>query len=88
MTISSTSAKDYNFSKVGTAACGGQSCMEYSVLVVAKPSITQHVFFDTSNHQLMEWEYSDASTGGSVNATFTYGPVNIAKPSPVELATT
>jgi hypothetical protein len=88
MTLSSASAQDYTFTKVGPAACGSQSCMEYSVSVVAKPSVTQHVFFDTSSHQLMEWEYSDASTGGSVNATFTYGSVNIAKPSPVELVTT
>lgn len=88
LTISGNSASEYTFTKLGNANCGSSSCVEYQVSVTAKPSITQDLYFNPGTHMLMKWSYSDSATGGSVNSNFTYEPVTITQPSPVQQVTT
>ncbi|MGD0284315.1 MAG: hypothetical protein ABSB12_01840 [Candidatus Saccharimonadales bacterium] len=88
LSIAGKTASDYTFTKIGNAACGNQSCVEYKLLVTAKPNLTQYVYFNPATRKLMKWVYSNSATNGSINITFTYEPVNITVPSPVQQATT
>jgi hypothetical protein len=88
LSISGKTASEYTFTKIGTAACGSNNCVEYQLGVVAKPNLTQYLYFNPGTRMLMKWVYSNSATNGSINITFTYGPVNITVPSPVQPATT
>jgi hypothetical protein len=88
LSIAGKTASEYTFTKIGTAACGSNNCVEYQLGVVAKPNLTQYLYFNPSTHMLTKWVYSNSATNGSINITFTYGPVNITEPSPVQQATT
>ncbi len=72
----------------GTAACGNSTCDKYKVITNSNPNATQYVYFDTSSYLLRQWTSSDASTGIKVNLTFSYEPVTIQTPSPVQQITT
>jgi hypothetical protein len=88
LSIAGKTASEYTFTKIGTAACGSNNCVEYQLGVVAKPNLTQYLYFNPNTRMLMKWVYSNSKTNGSINITFTYGPVNISVPSPVQPATT
>jgi hypothetical protein len=88
LSIAGKTASDYTFTKIGTAACGSNSCVEYQLGVVAKPNLTQYLYFNPTTRMLMKWVYSNSATNGSINITFTYEPINITAPSPVQPATT
>lgn len=88
LSIAGKTASDYVFTKIGTAACGNQNCVEYELLVTSKPNLTQYVYFNPTTRMLMKWVYSNSVTNSSINITLTYGPVNITVPSPVQSATT
>jgi hypothetical protein len=93
-----TSGFDLNFNtatpagvtvtKKGTSACGSLTCYGYKVADVSTPTTTTYVYFDTHNYLLRHWTSNDTTTGVSVNLTFSYHLVTIAKPSPVQQVTT
>jgi hypothetical protein len=75
------------YKALGTAACGNLTCFKYQVTDSATPNVTQYAWFDNSNYQLREWQYTDAS-GNTTDMTINYGPVTISTPSPVQSYTT
>jgi hypothetical protein len=93
-----TSGFDLNFNtatpvgvtvtKEGTSACGSLTCYGYKVVDVSTPTTTAYVYFDTHDYLLRHWTSNDTTTGVSVNLTFSYHSVTIAKPSPVQQITT
>lgn len=86
--FTSSTPAGVSVTKVGTAACGKLSCNEYKVVDSATPTTTEYVYFDTQDYLLRQWTSNDTSTGVAVDLTFTYQPVTIAKPSPVQMIST
>lgn len=70
--------------KEGTASCGSYSCYKYKVITTNAPNATQYVYFDSSKYVLREWTYDNPTSGMSVDLTFSFQPVTISKPSPIQ----
>lgn len=68
----------------GTAACGSLTCNKYKVNVASNPTATQYVYFDTSDYLLRQWTCSNLTSNTSVNLNFSYEPVTITRPTPVQ----
>src|ERR1039458_3297201 len=76
-------ASGISYKALGTAACGSLTCFKYQVTDSATPNVSQYAWFDNSNYQLREWQYTDAS-GNTTDMTINYGAVTISTPSPVQ----
>jgi hypothetical protein len=74
--------------KDGTATCGNLECYKYKVVNASTPTTTEYVYFDTNDYLLRQWTSNDTSSGVLVNLTFSYLPVTITKPSPVQQIST
>lgn len=84
LNFTTTTPAGVTVTKQGIVACGSLSCDKYKVVVAATPGATQYVYFDSKDYLLRQWTSSDPSTGVHVDLTFTYQPVMITKPSPVQ----
>ncbi|HUD07551.1 MAG TPA: hypothetical protein VMQ52_00510 [Candidatus Saccharimonadales bacterium] len=82
--FNSGTGNGYTAIKDGTSACGNLKCYKYQVKVASNPDMAQYVWFDTKDYLLREYSYNNGKTGTSANITFTYQPVTITAPSPVQ----
>lgn len=84
LNFTNTTTAGVSVTNQGTVACGSSTCYKYKVVVASTPTTTEYVYFDKSSYLLKQWTSNDTSTGVSVNVTFSYEPVTISKPSPVQ----
>jgi hypothetical protein len=76
-------AKDANVSykKIGTTACGSQTCLKYQIATLTDAQTQTYVWFDKDNYQLRRIESSGPS--GSKQIIYSLASANIAVPSPL-----
>lgn len=77
-----TSGPKTIYKNLGTEACGDLTCIKYQTYSEDSPSDTWTVWFDTKDYKTRKMEI--ASDGFTSTNVFTYGPVTISEPSPVE----
>ena len=71
------------FTKAGTAACGGSTCFKYTFTDTANAGATQYALFDKSDYLMREYA-STGGTLGNMDIKITYQKVTITMPSPVQ----
>lgn len=73
-----------SYKKIGTEACGNLECLKYEIAGDASDGITKtYIWFDTKEYKLRKIEFTD-SENRTHGMTFSYEPVTITEPSPVQ----